>query len=317
MERKAIFASALARAFRHPAAWLTAAAFTALLALAAALPHLGGMTGLIDHRYEPGSLVATLNETFRADNRLALDALSASSRAMLSALAFVAMLAGAFFAGGWLTLFHERREGETLRRFFHGGARFFGRFVRVWLTTLALLTLCGWVVYGDPWTSLVRDGLLGIKDPEELVSERSAVTLTWIQDGLHFLLFGLVLCWADYTRTRLAMHGGSSVFWAGLESLALIVARPIRTLRPLIALALVEAGILWLLASAQSPLEHSIGADSSLAPVLGLAAFGLLALALRALVRGARYAATTAASHELVPPIPIADPWRADVPAGA
>jgi hypothetical protein len=317
MARRTIFASSLSHAFRHRAAWLTTASFTALLALVAALPHFGGMASLIDHRHEPGSLVATLTETFRADNRVALDALSASSRAVLSAAAFVAMLAGAFFAGGWLTLFLDRREGDVLRRFFHGGARFFGRFVRVWLVTLALLTLCGWLVYGDPWISLVQEGLVGIRDPEELVSERSAVTLVWVQDGLYFALFGLVLCWADYTRTRLALHGGSSVFWAGLESLALIVARPVRSLRPLLALALVEAVVLWSLATLQAPLERSIDADSGLAPVLALAAIGLLALGLRAIVRGARYAATTEASRELVPPLPIPDPWREDVPAGA
>lgn len=310
-----LFLVALARAFRLRPAWLAATLGTALLALGAALPWLGGMAELVEHRYEPGSLVANLDETFRADNREALAGLTASTRAALSALALLAMLAGAFTAGGWLTLFHDRGRGQVLRRFLAGGARFFGRFARVWLLTLGLLTACGWLVYGDPWVVLVQEGLVGIGDPEELVSERSAVTLVWIQDGLYALLFGLVLCWADFTRTRLAMHDGCSAFWAGLESLALVVAHPLRALRPLAALWLLEVAGLWLLARSQSALEGALDTRSGLGDVVALGCLGLVSLAWRACVRGARYAATTEVSRALVPPLPIPDPWSEPQPA--
>ncbi|MBI5434183.1 MAG: hypothetical protein HZA52_15220 [Planctomycetes bacterium] len=317
MEHGPLVLVALARAFRQRAAWLAAALVTALLALTAALPYLGGFAGLIEHRYEPGALVANLDETFRADNRVALDALSTSARAVLSVLALVAMLVGAFCAGGWLTLFHDRLSGNVLARFLGGGARFFGRFVRVWLLTLCLLALCGWLVYGDAWVVLVKEGLVGIRDNEEFVSERSAVTLTWVQDGLYALLFGLVLSWADYTRTKLALLDGSSAFWAGLESLALVVAHPVRTLGPLLALIVVEAAGLWLCARVQLPLERSLDADAGVGSVLALAGVGFVALAWRTLVRGARYAATAETSRELVPPLPIPDPWSAASRPGA
>lgn len=309
MDRGPIFLVALVEAARQRAAWLLTLLGVALLALAAALPWYGGIAELIGNRYAPGSLVANLDETFRAEHREALDALGASSRAALSGVALVAMLFGAFTAGGWLTLFHDRRRGDVARRFLAGGARFFGRFTRVWFLTLLLLVLCGWLVYGDPWISLVKEGLVGVHDTEELVSERSAVTLVWVQDGLYALLFALVLCWGDYTRTRLALHDGRSAFWAGLESLALLLARPVRTLAPLAALVIVEAGGLWLLARSQGALEATLGAETGLGTIVALGVLGLVALAWRACVRGARYAATTRTSRELVPPLPIPDPW--------
>lgn len=309
MDRSPVFLVALVEAARQRAAWLLAALGVAVLALAAALPWYGGMDALVGNHYEPGALVANLDETFRAEHRDALDSLGASSRAALSGVALVAMLFGAFTAGGWLTLFHDRRRGDVARRFVVGGARFFGRFARVWFLTLLLLILCGWLVYGDPWISLVKEGLVGVHDAEEFVSERSAVTLVWVQDGLYALLFALVLCWADYTRTRLALHDGRSAFWAGLESFALLVARPVRTLAPLAALLFVEAGGLWLLARSQGALEATLDAQTGIGTIVALGVLGLVGLAWRACVRGARYAATTRTSRELVPPLPIPDPW--------
>ncbi|MCK6445370.1 MAG: hypothetical protein L6Q99_03175 [Planctomycetes bacterium] len=306
-----VFLGALVTAARQRAAWCIATLGVALLALAAALPWYGGVDALVGHRYEPGALIANLDETFRAEHRDALDALGASSRAALAGVALLAMLFGAFTAGGWLTLFHDRRRGDVARRFLGGGARFFGRFARVWFLTLLLLVFCGWLVYGDPWITLVKEGLVGVRDAEEFVSERSAVTLVWVQDALYALLFALVLCWADYTRTRLALHDGRSAFWAGLESLALIVARPVRTLAPLAALLLVEAGGLWLFARSQGALEATLGEETGLGTIVALGVLGLAALAWRACVRGARYAATTRTSRELVPPLPIPDPWGA------
>jgi hypothetical protein len=310
MDAAPLFVASLGRAVRARAAWLVAAGFTALLAVAAAAPYLGGMSALIEHRYEPGTLVANLDETFRADNRLALEALSNSSRATVSALALLAMLSGAFTAGGWLTLFHDRREGAVLQRFLGGGARFFGRFVRVWMLTLLGLTFVGWLVYGDPWLTLVQQGLVGVRETEEFVSERSAVTLTWIQDGTYALLFALVLVWADYTRTRLARHDGSSAFWAGLESLALLVGHPIVALRPLIALILVEALGVWFCARAIHAIQAALDGSSGQGSVLAIAVFGLIALAWRVCVRGARYAAIAETSRVLGPALPLPDPWE-------
>ena len=81
------------------------------------------------------------------------------------------------------------------------------------------------------------------RELESLDSELLALRIQWVQGGLMALGFLLVLAWATYVRTRLALHGTASVLWAGWCTLFTIVLHPIRTLRPLILLGVVEVAL--------------------------------------------------------------------------
>ena len=307
-----VFLRALNVAIGRTPLWLTAGAMTSLLALVVSLPWFGFFTDALDHRYEPGSLLGGLDETFRFDHRGPLDVLAEGTRSAAAVAALIAMLVGAFTAGGWLQVFLERTEGQSVRRFFFGGSRYFFRFFRVLLLTLLSLHLVGFVVYGLPWDFLVNQLLLGVSDGdlEALTSELYALRAGYAQDGLYLLLVVLVLVWGDYTRTRLALHDTSSAVWAGLCTWATLIVHPIRTLRPVFLLWIAETTVLGAAWLVSGRLETTLAADRTWLPLLLVALLGQLALFWRTIVRGARYSAAVQVSHQLIRPLPRPDPWK-------
>ena len=202
--------------------------------------------------YEPGELIRELPETFRFDHREAMGSLQTGTAVSSGVLVWLSALLGCFIAGGWLQVMLEHAPGGTLRRFFFGGSRFFFRFFRVFLLTLLLMHLIGWLVNGEPWERFVHQFLFGIEggDLEELESETTARRLVWARDLTYMALVALIFVWGAYTRTRLALHDTQSAVWAGLCTWALLFLHPIRTLRPMVfmlgaqALVLLAAGLL-------------------------------------------------------------------------
>ena len=310
-----IFLHALRVTIGRTPVWLVAASFVALLALAQALPWLAWFDRAIGPGYGPGELLVELHEDFRFDQRASKAALDASTQGAGGALALIAMLIGAFSAGGWLQVFLERTEGESVRKFFYGGARFFLRFVRVLVVTLAVLSLLRWVLHGRPWEWLVLETLCGLEKPdlELFESERHARAVELAQAGLHALGFALVMAWADFTRTRLAFHGTRSAVWAGLCTAWAMLRHPIRMLRPLALLLAVESAVLavgWL---AVAQLEGLLGPDSTRWGVLALLAVTLGVHLGRTIVRGARYSACVLATRDVVRPLSRPDPWKRSI----
>ncbi len=296
-----IFLRGLVRAFNRRSAWLTAACATILLALFGALPWFGATSRMIDHHYQPGSLVRELDETFRIDNRVALDALNAQGRASAAGLAFLAMLVGAFCAGGWLSLFTEDRRGSDWIHFCRGGARYFWRFVRLLVLTLLSFQLIGWLVYDDPWKSIVQEKIVGVTDLEQLKSELSMRILGWTQDALYLALFALILAWGDVTRTRMARIDSSSAIASGLRTWATIFERPVFVLRPLVLITAIELAVMLLAGVARHWVEAPLGADSGIAPILLLAAITAAVIGVRSILRGARYSASLETWRALEP----------------
>ncbi|MBL8862928.1 MAG: hypothetical protein JNK02_13100 [Planctomycetes bacterium] len=306
---------ALRGALGRPAIWLVILLFEVLLALGPALAWFAWMSAATANRYEPGSLVSNLGANFRFDHRAGLGALGDATGQVGAALALVAMLAGCFIGGGWLQVFLERTHGESARRFFHGGARWFWRFARLLLVTLALLAGVGWVVFGKPWNVLVLQ--LGMNVPpgdferlETLGSEQTVVALRFAQAALHAGLVALVLAWGDYTRTRLALHDTNSAVWAGLQTAWTITRHPIRTLRPLAALFLLEAFLLTGLGFFARSVEGDLVRQARPWETAVLCATVIAALVWRVILRGARYHAAVQVSREIVRPIARPDPWR-------
>jgi hypothetical protein len=306
---------ALRAALGRPAIWLVITLFQTILALAPALAYLAWMSTTTAHRYAPGSLVSNLGANFRFDHRAELDTLGDATGQMGAALALVAMLAGCFCAGGWLQVFLERTHGESVRRFFYGGARWFWRFVRLLVLTLLLLALCGWIAYGKPWNLLVLD--LGMDVPasdferlETLPSEQTVVTLRFAQAILHALLVCLVLVWGDYTRTRLALHDTSSAVWAGFTTFWTILRHPIRTLRPHLVLFLLELFLVTGLGFFARSVEGDLVETARPWAIAVLCATVIAALVWRVILRGARYHAAVQVSREIVRPISRPDPWK-------
>lgn len=307
-----IFLHALRVTLGRTPVWAVAAGVMVLLAAASALPWLAYYRATIDQAYEPGSLLAGFDETFRFDHRELRGSADAAASGLGGVLALAAMLFGVFGAGGWLQVFLEHTQGESVRRFFFGGARFFFRFLRVWLLTLALLQLLGWLLYGAPWEWLVLDVFFGLAKPDlhELASEATARRIVFAQDGLFFFGTALLLAWGDLTRTRLAAHGTRSAVWAGLCTIALIVARPLRSLRPLALIWIVEAALLWIAWELTEELDSWLSPESSAWPVVGLFAIGLAIHVGRTITRAARYSACVLVTRDNVRPLPRPDPWK-------
>jgi hypothetical protein len=288
-----------------------AASLTALLALVFSAPWFAWFDEVLAHRYAPGSQIRELSETFRFDHQLASGAPITIAAGSGAALAFLSMLVGAFVAGGWLQVFLERTRGHSVQRFFYGGARFFFRFLRVIPLTLLWLHLAGWLLYETPWKwalSLLFGTLDG--NLEVLSSELTARRIVWVQDGLYAAGFCLVLAWGTFTRARMALQDTNSAVWAGVCTWWTLLRHPIKTLRPLVSLMVVEALLLLGVAVLANVLQGGLGAAGDWMPVLFLFLLTLLALLVRSLVQGARYHAALQVSGQLVPPLPRPDPWK-------
>jgi len=296
---------------------------TTILALAVALPWYSWFDGLVSNRYEPGAVSGFLDTIFRFDQREGMAALNSATAQTGSILAFLAMLFGVFFAGGWLQVILERTRGQSVRRFLFGGARYFWRYLRVMLLTLLLLVFFGWLIYDTPFKEWVLGSRLGIPKGdwtklESLDSERHVFLIRLAQDFLYLLSFSLVLCWGDYTRTRLALQGTYSAVWAGILTFFTLLRHPIKTLRPLFVLVLIEALVIvlaglavdWIQADYVGP--ASTGAIST-GEVWAVGLLSQLVLMWRCVTRGARYYATAAVSQEIVRPLSRPDPWRESI----
>jgi hypothetical protein len=311
-----VFVEALRATLGRVPIWCIAWAIDVVPALLPALAWGVWMSDATAHRYSPGSLFADLGTVFRFDQRRALALLDDANARTGALLAAIAMLAGCFTAGGWLQVFLERTHGQSVRRFFMGGARYFWRFVRVLAVTLASLALIDFLVYGAPWNALVLRGVLHVPSTdyeklETLTSESTVFALRFAQNALYFALVSLVLVWGDYTRTRLALLDTTSAIWAGLCTWFTLLRHPIRTLAPIAALAAIEVAI----AAAAGVFARKIEGDFAQHPdLLGVALLftvGQLALLWRVVLRGARYHAAAHVSRDVVRPIARPDPWRA------
>ena len=318
-----IFTRALLSALGRVPIWLLVWSSTFLLAVAVALPWYSWLNELVDHRYAPGQVSGYLDTIFRQDHKDTLGTLNAATAETASILAFMAMLFGVFFAGGWLQIVLERTRGQSLRRFLFGGARYFWRFLRVMFITLLVILFFGWLLYGSPFKELVLGSWLGVPKAdwgtlETLDSEGTMFAVRATLDVLYALIFGLTLCWADYTRTRLALQGTNSAVWAGLQTFFTILRHPIMTLRPLVLLLLVEAAVLLLFALlldyAESAFVAAEGAEApTMARVWMIGLVSQVVLAWRIVIRGARYHATALVSQGIVRPISRPDPWRESI----
>jgi hypothetical protein len=311
-----LFLAALRVALRRVSAWGTMTLALAFLSLPIALPWRSWFAGATGNRYAPGSLVHHLNETFRFDHRADLARLDATGADALAVLVLAAFLLGVFAAGGWLQVTLERTHGQTVRRFFYGGVRYYWRFLRLALLVFLVLGGLRWCFYGMPWDEFVLKSWMGVPDHdltglETLDSELTVLRLGWLQAGLMALFVALTLAWATFTRTRLALHGTSSVLWAGGCSFFVMLRRPLKTLRPMLLLLTTEALIVvglcgWLTRRIDAGLEH----DPSALRVVGLFVLGLVALAWREILRGAKYQAAVQVSQEVIRPTLHPDPWH-------
>jgi hypothetical protein len=307
-----VFYNALRITLGRTPLWVCAGFVTLLLGAVAALPTFAWFQSALGHRYLPGALIRGLDETFRFDQRAGRAALDDTTRSAGAVLALIAMLLGAFTAGGWLQVFLERTHGQSVRRFFYGGSRFFFRFLRVLGLSLLLLQLAGWICYGDPWDLLVDRMLFGVSDGklETLTSELTARRIGWAQDGLYLAFVALILMWGTYTRSRLALHDTNSAVWAGLCSFALVFAHPLRVLRPMVLLLAAQAGVLAIAAVLKDIFEGQLGSAGDWMPVLLLFLLTVLAIFWRSMVRGASYHVALQVSAQLIRPLARPDPWK-------
>lgn len=308
------FLEALRVASGRPAVWLTTWFSMVVMAFVVTLPWVNWFGGVFDN-YEPGTLVWTLTRAFRTDHSAEMGALNAATARAGAVLVFVSYLFGVFAAGGWLQVLLERTHGQSFRRFCLGGARYFWRFFRVLVLTLLVLAFFSWAFYEWPWKWIVLNWMFGVPKSdfsslETLSSELTVRRLGWAQDGLFALFFGLTLIWGRYARTRLALHGTSSALLAGLASLFLMLRHPIKTLRPMVFLLLIEAGLAIGLGIATTNVELGLQEAPTILRILLLFGLGQLLLLLREILRGADYCVAVLVSQELVEAPTGTDPWK-------
>src|SRR6185503_19629950 len=86
-----------------------------------------------------------------------------------------------------------------------------------------------------------------------------------------------------------------------------------RTLRPMLALLVLEAGAVLGIGLVSRHVERGLGAQSGAGTLLLLFAFGQAALLCQGIMRGARYHAAAQVSKALVPPLAQPDPWATRV----
>jgi hypothetical protein len=274
--------------------WAAAALFEFALALPAALLWQQWLSGALGNRFEPGELFANLSTQFRFDERAQLGQLGAGASLWLAIAALCAMLAGAWFAGGWAQLAFDERGESVLARANAGARRFFWRYVRVWLLTLVLLAAWSWLLFDWPWKTVVLGWILHLPEAsdrlEAFTSEKSAVALRIVQDSLYGLGVALCLCCADYARLRIAARDSRSALAGWNGAIRMVARSPLRTLAPLVALFLVELLVLAIAGWVSSALEGRLDTNrAGLPSVTLLAATTASVLALRCWLRGARY----------------------------
>lgn len=322
-----LFVRAWRAAFTRFKLWGATTLVLLLLSAPAFLQTSSAFSGMIGSRYPSaddarelhssmGSPTENLGEVFRQDHRGTLSQLDGSLEASGAALALVAFLFGIFAAGGWLQVTFEQPHRQTLRRFGFGGARYFGRLLRVAILVVLALGFVRWLWYGKPWDYIVEGLILDVPEYdrgklETLGSELQAVRLGWIQDGMFAIAFAKVMAWGIYTRTRLVLRDGRSAIASGIATAFTMMRHPIQTLRPLILLLLVEALVVvgffgWWMGTVEARFE----ADPNGWHVAAMWGIGVLALVWRQITRGAQYHAAGRVSQALVLPTDRRpDPW--------
>ncbi len=322
-----LFLRAMRAAFLRPKLWGATWIVLLLLSMIPAMQTSGAISRMVGNRYassdaardlDPSMSSPTvgLSEIFRQDHRGALSSLDSSISQGGAVLALIAILFGVFAAGGWLQVTFEQPDRQTLRRFGFGGARYFGRFLRVAILMLLALSLVRWIYFGEPWKRLVYGAILEVPKTdwgrlETLESEAQVVRLAWIQEGLFTLAFAKVLAWGIYTRTRLALRDSRSVIGAAIATGFTMMRHPIQTMRPLALLLTLEAVMVigffgwWM-----ETIDGRFINDPNGWHVLAMFGVAQLALIWRQVTRGAYYHAAGRVSQALIHPTDRRpDPW--------
>ena len=312
---RSVLLDALRGAVSRPPVWASIVLVQALIALAPALMVQDWLRDALGSGYQAGSQYADLDALFRQDHRAGLSALDSTVNVLGAWLGLLVILLGCFTAGGWLQVYLQRTEGESFRRFCFGGARWFWRFVRVAGVSLVCMGLVTWLVRGAAWNHVVLSGLLGIPSHdwssfETLGSEATAWKIRLVQDVVHALGVALVLAWGDWTRTRMALLDTHSALWASLCTLWTMARHPWRTLGTSATFLVVEAALVWMLGLLARSLDGAVLRTAEWWPVAVLALLTLAVLAVRVIVRGARYHAAVQISRQVVTPIARPDPWK-------
>ncbi|QDU69993.1 hypothetical protein [Engelhardtia mirabilis] len=307
-----VFLVALRRAFVRPMAWVFSSIGVCALALVVTLPTHAWVADTVATRYAPGSQAFNMDATFRTDQAQGLSQLYDSLATTAGWLALVAVFFGVFTAGGWLGTLLDPSRTSVTRRYFHGGVRYFWRFVRLSLLFLVLTDIAGRLFLGDTWRQVVLEGWMGWPggDSEFATSELTVRRLVWLQDGLYALTLSGLWTWATYTRVRIALQSQSSVVFGSLRALGTILRHPIQTLRPMALLFVVDFAFLLGCGAIAGPLlQEGLRESASLWRVLALLGLTVTTVVVRQIFDGARYAAALAVSSRVVRP-KRADPWK-------
>jgi len=305
-----IFVRSLVRAFRRPIAWTFGLFALCGMSLVASLPVYRWFADTVKGSYDPSDQLHHLDVNFRTDHAEGLSQLFRTVGTSADWMMAVVVLIGVFSAGGWLRTLVDPRGHAARRLFYAGGARYFWRFLRFAVVVIVLLGIIGALLHHPDAVRFHNEALAGWPEgkAERADSERAVVYVDWARDGLHLLLTFGVLWWASLVRTRVVLQNRRSVLLAAVQTTWLVLRHPIRTLRPLFLLTVVEGLLLLGLGGIGRLINSGFEDGGSMWLVSGLFLTGAAMIAIGEIVQGARYAACVAVSRDFVRPIAI-DPW--------
>ncbi len=148
------------------------------------------------------------------------------------------LLVWAFFAGGIIHRYAKPDESFTRSVFFAESARYFFRFLRLLVLSVAVyLAVARWVT-GKlfPWMD---------RATRDVTAERTVILYTALIYAAIVLILAVVSMAVDYAKIALVTEDRRSAILALLRGLAFVFSNPIKTLGLYLALLLV--GSLWLL----------------------------------------------------------------------
>lgn len=242
----------------------------ALLALVPILPVFSAWNAVLGPSTEARKILRRFDISVYADlvRDSAASAMGSPLRGLIAALA-VAAISSAFVFGGTVEILGRGGEpGPFLQRFFSGGGRYFGRFLRLALVAAASAFLAAGAV-----SAAVAGALspLGGSEWEPARYLAAAVTA-----AAALATAGLFLLALDYARIQVARDGSRGMLKAYLGGLGFTLRNLASVFGVAIAFALMLAALAlaYLAYEANTPAAGSWGAIAALSIVMQAIVFG-------------------------------------------
>lgn len=254
---------------------------------------------MMSDNVDPIWLMDLFNNQFAGDS---LASFVLEGGVLLLVMAFLYQLATAFFAGGIIEVLTTPRDVPfSMRTFWAGAGSYFGRFVRLWLISLAFYS-APFIVY-----SIILSWIGS--STSRATEEGPVIFKKWLATGLLFAVFTLVNMIFDYARVGTVRNGSRRMFRETGRAIGFVVRRFLPTTTVYLMIAIVAVGSFFAFGILRNKIPQS-GVLLTFAALL----VGQIAIASRMWSRIAFYAAELDLYDRLEPRIELVPPVHRPVP---